>query len=231
MERLRLEPVFSVSFSPTNPFLAASGGGDDKSYLWSLETGQKIADLGIHADSCGSVAFSSDGKFVASGGMDGKLFIFFIGDALEISLISTLEGPSEISWIQWHPRGNVIVAAGEDGTIWMWQVPSGKCMNVLTGHADAVTCGQWTPDGKHIVSGSADGSIMLWDPKTGAAIKKWSQNDGRFDQAPVTSLAVNKDCTVIASGDQTGQTLILQLSTSKVFYFDSKLDSWSIAKP
>ncbi|KAJ3304261.1 hypothetical protein HDV03_002998 [Kappamyces sp. JEL0829] len=209
------EPVFSVAFSPANPLVAVSGGGDDKSYLWSLETGDKIADLGVHSDSCSAVSFSSDGRYIASGGLDGKLHLFDF-DGQSVSPVGTLEGPSEISWIQWHPRGNVVLAAGEDGTLWMWQVPSLTCMNVFTGHADSVTCGQWTPDGKHIVSGSADGSIIVWDPKTGAALQKWSQNDGRFHQAAVTALSVNKDNSVLVSGDQTGQTLLLQLSSSKI---------------
>lgn len=89
-------------------------------------------------------------------------------------------------------------------------------MNVFTGHSESVTCGQWAPDGKSIVTGSSDGTIMIWDPKTGAAIHKWTQHDGRFHQAPITALAVNKDNTIIASGDQSGVTLLLQIATEKV---------------
>ena len=65
-----LEPVFSVALHPKNLILAATGGSDDRSYLWSMESGEKILDLAVHADSCSAVAFSNDGKYVASGGMD-----------------------------------------------------------------------------------------------------------------------------------------------------------------
>ena len=64
--------------------IAASGGSDDKSFLWSLESGEKISDLGVHGDSCSAVAFSSDGKYVASGGMDVCLL------------------QPEIHWLQWN---------------------------------------------------------------------------------------------------------------------------------
>lgn len=102
--------------------------------------------------------------------------------------------------------------------MWMWQIPSGQVMSVFTGHGGSVTCGQFTPDGKAIVTGSADGSIIVWDPRTGAALHKWSSlMDGRFHQAPITSLSVNKENTVILSGDQEGGTLLLQIASSKVY--------------
>jgi len=52
-----------------------------------------------------------------------------------------------IQWIDWHPRGYVLLAGGADGTIWMWTIPTGKCMQVFTGHVESVTTGQFTPDG------------------------------------------------------------------------------------
>jgi WD40 repeat protein len=89
-------------------------------------------------------------------------------------------------------------------------------MNVFTGHSDSVTCGQFSPDGKLIVTGSTDGSIIVWDPKTGAAMHKWSQQDGRFHQAPITSLAIHGDSNLIISGGQDGTTMLLHIPTSKI---------------
>ncbi|KAI8901623.1 quinon protein alcohol dehydrogenase-like superfamily [Globomyces pollinis-pini] len=206
------EPVFTVAFHPSDITMAASGGGNDESYLWNPTTGDKIVDLGKHTDSVSAIAFNHDGTFVASAGLDGKLFIFNLQGELQ----NTLEGPTEISWVNWHPRGNVIIAGGEDGTVWMWSVPSGQCMNVFTGHADAATCGQFTPNGKSIVTGCADGSIVVWDPKTGAAMHKWTAADGRFHQAGITSLSVSKDSSMIASGAEDGTTRLLQISTTKI---------------
>ena len=39
-------PVFATRMSPVHPGIAASGGGDDKSYLWSTESGERIYELG-----------------------------------------------------------------------------------------------------------------------------------------------------------------------------------------
>ncbi|KAJ3262276.1 hypothetical protein HK103_002689 [Boothiomyces macroporosus] len=215
------DPVYSIALHPNNPLIAATGGGDDKSVLWKLDTGEKIADLATHTDSCSSVAFNFDGKYVASGGMDGKVFVY---DTETFTLVTAVEGPSVVTWLKWHPRGNVLLAGSEDGTVWMWTIPNGNCMNVFTGHAESISCGQFTPDGKLIVTGSMDGLVHVWDPKTGAAVKRWSPEDGRFHQGPVTSLSVNKESTLILSGSHDGTTRLLQISTEKII---GKLDDHS----
>jgi ribosome assembly protein SQT1 len=110
----------------------------------------------------------------------------------------------------------VLLAGSEDGTIWMWQTPSGQCMNVFSGHIESVTCGQFTPDGKLIVSGSIDGSIIVWDPRTGQSLHKWTPVDGRFHQAPVTSISINPESTVIVSGAQDGSVLLLKIDETKI---------------
>jgi WD40 repeat protein len=76
--------------------------------------------------------------------MDGKIFIFNNQNGQKLS---SLEGPTEIVWLKWHPKGNVLLAGSEDGTVWMWSIPSGACMSVFTGHLEQVSCGDFTPDG------------------------------------------------------------------------------------
>eukprot|EP00842_Homolaphlyctis_polyrhiza_P005308 jgi/Hompol1/5779/HPOL_004687-RA len=217
------EPVYAVALHPIDATLAATGGGDDRSYLWRIDTGDKVYDLGVHSDSVVAIQFSSDGQFVASGGMDGKVIVHRIADG---QLIQTLEGPSEVTWIDWHPKGNVLLCGGEDGSVWMWQLPSGNCMNVFTGHVESVTCGQFTPDGKMIVTGSSDGSVILWDPKTATALQRWTSDDSRFHQTAVTSLSVSKDSSLILSGAQDGTVRLLHSSNGRILAsFDDHQDS------
>lgn len=67
--------VFAIAAHPTHP-LAVSGGEDDMGYLWDLTTGEKIKALGGHSDSVNCVGFNSEGNFVATGGMDGKVRVW-----------------------------------------------------------------------------------------------------------------------------------------------------------
>ena len=53
-------------------------------------------------------------------------------------LVSILEGPSEsVDWIDWHPKGNVVVAGSSDSTCWMWKAKLGECLQV---ECDCVDC-------------------------------------------------------------------------------------------
>lgn len=53
-------------------------------------------------------------------------------------LIQSLEGPGDaITWIDWHPKGDILLAGSEDYSLWMWGARIGQCMQVPTGRHDA----------------------------------------------------------------------------------------------
>ncbi|GAA5866837.1 hypothetical protein JCM1840_004283 [Sporobolomyces johnsonii] len=59
------------------------------------------------------------------------------------------------------------VGRGADGTVWLWNLPSGNTLHVLSGHIAPVTCDRFTPDGKRILTASEDSTLILWDPREG----------------------------------------------------------------
>ena len=55
----------------------------------------------------------------------------FVWDAASAEQRQGLEGPGEaVNWLQWHPRGNVLLAGSEDFTAWLWNAQTGACMHV-----------------------------------------------------------------------------------------------------
>lgn len=67
--------MYSVTIHPSLP-IACTGGGDDNAFLWRIDNGEDILALQKHDDSCVAVVFSHDGKYVATGGMDGNIFVY-----------------------------------------------------------------------------------------------------------------------------------------------------------
>lgn len=141
--------------------------------------------------------------------MDGLILIWRYKNNGE--LVTTLEGGDEILWVQWHPRGNVLLSGSNDANVWMWKIPSGDVMQLFKFHKKAVNAGSFTPDGKKIVTASEDGSLIVWDPKNATIIHKMTPSDSRFDCGGLTCLAYNKEGTVVAVGGVAGKVKIISL--------------------
>ncbi|KAL4074907.1 WD40-repeat-containing domain protein [Scleroderma yunnanense] len=210
--------VFAISCHPTQP-LAASGGEDDLGYIWDITDGETIVKLTGHTDSVTSVAFSSDGEMIATGGMDGKVRVWRRHgkeDYKNWEFLTELQGPDEVMWLRWHPKGSVLLAGSNDSTVWLWQLPSGSTMQVLSGHTGAVQCGEFTPDGKRIITACADGLLIFWDPRSTTPIFKLGPSNTRFDLGGITSVAVNPSSTLAVVGGESGGIRVVSLSKGDV---------------
>lgn len=64
-------------------------------------------------------------------------------------------------------NGKLLLSAGDDGTIRVWDLATGQCTRVLEGHTQSVSCLSLNSDGSMLLSGSSDQSIRLWDLQTG----------------------------------------------------------------
>ncbi|MBA0768031.1 hypothetical protein Gotri_016876 [Gossypium trilobum] len=224
--------LYAVACSPTDPVLVATGGGDDKGFLWKIghadwaselqghtdsvsslafsHDGQLLAS-GSHTDSVSSLAFSHDGQLIASGGFDGLVKVWDTSGNLK----STLEGPGGgIEWIRWHPKGHLILAGSEDCTVWMWNADNGSCLNVFSGHGASVTCGDFTPDGKTICTGSEDATLRIWNPRSGESIHV--VRGYPYHTEGLTCLSISSDSTFAVTGSKDGSVHVVNITTGKV---------------
>jgi ribosome assembly protein SQT1 len=125
-----------------------------------------------------------------------------------------LEGPSDVEWISFHPKGGSVLLAGSgDGTVWMFHIPLNRCLQVFVGHEQAVTAGCFSPDGKWALSASSDGTLRVWAPKTGIC-----KHVFRTGEAGLTCIASNGggDGMLVLVGAEDGQAHICHIGTKKV---------------
>lgn len=134
------------------------------------------------------VAYSPDGRLLASGGLDNAIALW---DASTGDLIRRLEGhTSAIRSLAFAPDGKHLLSGStkDDRRILLWDVDSGAILKTFTGMQDAITGIAVRPDGRAFATGSPAGSLALWDIDAGAFVK----TAGAL-QPPITAVAYSAD--------------------------------------
>jgi len=139
------------------PALGTDGGSEqDAAFRASLR-----ATLAGHTSSVFSLAFSRDGRWLASGGFDHTVRLWSLPDGAEKA---TLDGHTgAVRSVAFSPDGQRLASASGDATVRLWDVKTAQPIAALEGHDKPVCAVAFSPDGGLLASGSEDRSIRLWD--------------------------------------------------------------------
>ena len=114
-----------------------------------------------HSNAVISVAFSPDGKTLATGSSDNTARVW---DLASRQCSATLQGHTSCvrSVAFSSPDRNTLATGSNDKTARVWNLASGKCTATLQGHSDTVFSVAFSPDGKTLATGSKDNTARVW---------------------------------------------------------------------
>jgi WD40 repeat protein len=173
-------PVQDVDFSMDGSRLVAATGS--RVTVWRLRTKSHVV-LRPRGGVVWSVAFSPDGRRVASGSDDNVARIWNLRTGDTTSL-SGQEGP--VVHVAFSPDGSSLLTASQDETARIWDVGTGNVLAQLHGHTGNVESASFAFDGKTVLTGGHDGTIRFWSSTADPVLAQV----GSEEQAPPDRNAV-----------------------------------------
>jgi WD40 repeat protein len=204
-------PLESVSFTPDGTNVVA-GCRDRHVYMWDRKSGKL---LGTTADLDGwglAVGFLQEGREMAvlsNGGVRTVQILTYPEGAATEPLPRQVDPDSRVNAMVVSSDGQLLALAGEDQSIWVYDLKRRELLLQLTGHENTINDLAFSPDGQLLYSAGADQATRVWEIATGSQVLAVG---GHTPNARgISAVATSVDGRRFASGGFDGQVVIWDL--------------------
>ena len=156
-----------------------------------------------------SVAFSPDGRRIASDGWDHTVKVWNASSGQELL---TLKGHTDsVSSVAFSPDGDRIASASLDRTLKLWDAKNSQEMFTLRGHTGKVRHVAFSPDGRRIASASDDRTVKVWDAVSGLEARTF-----KVHRTTVSTAAFSPDCRQLVGIEPLEGVRVWDIEKSKI---------------
>jgi len=173
--------------------------GVDMFGIYHHSSSSTVKVLAGHSGAVRSVAYSHDGRLLASGSTDGTARVWDTRTSTEI-LPSLHGGSGWVLSVDLSPDKESVALGTEAGVVWIWSIVPGQESNQpLRGHSSQVNSVRFSSDGLHLASASNDETVRLWNAETGILLAVLRGHTGC-----VNGVAFSPDGAILASASSDG---------------------------
>jgi WD40 repeat protein len=160
-----------------------------------------------HGDEILGLAFSPDGKFLATASRDRTVKIWSMANGHEVT---TYRGHTRyVRAVAFSPDGNWVASAGGDKDIHLWNAETGKLVRTLKGTGNYTIALVVSPDGKYLLASGDDRTLRIYDTAT-AEVKRVVDDFKLIPGGGLRSLALSPDGKRLGGGAENGDVRLWQ---------------------
>jgi WD40 repeat protein len=200
--------VREAVFSPDGTRLATAGE-DNTARVWDAQDGQELLTLTGHAEAppvggmvpgIPGVAFSPDGRLLASGGADGQAILWDVETGESVLALQVHPAGIGVTRVAWSPDGSRLAAAsdaapGGDPLVRVWDLESGQVLYTVTGLPNRAWDLAFSPDGSKLIIPINTDFFKVYDAASGEEFLPFTDQPGRL-----MTVAFSPDGRLLAAG-------------------------------
>jgi WD40 repeat protein/tRNA A-37 threonylcarbamoyl transferase component Bud32 len=196
--------VSALAFHPGGRLLATATMDPDAPgivRLWDIERATEVHRFAGHTSMITALAYSADGRSLASASRDGTVRLL-AGETAEEMLVFR-EHALAVSAVAFSPDGQLVASAAgrslagrlDEGEVLIWRAATGEVVHRLKGHTHRPTTVAFNPSGTRLATAGSDGEVKLWDVAGGQEVLSLPAGG-----SAVTHIAFSPDGRWLAAG-------------------------------
>jgi len=171
----RIATAGSIGSAQARDQEAASSAAATEATVWDARTGKRLLSLTGATSSIHDIAYSPDGRRIATGGDDGAAILWDASSGRRLFTLPDADAGGGFLGVAFSPDGTRLATADGIGRLRIWSLAARRVVRSI--RAGTPQCGvTWSPDGRLVGAGQCGG----YDYSTASAIRVWDVRTGRL---------------------------------------------------